>query len=142
MPSEAEWEYACRAGTTTPVHFGARITTDQANFNGKSTYNGSPKGQYRGKTMPVGSFPANAFGLHEMHGNVWEWCRDTRHPNYDGAPGDGSVWEGASGGSRVLRGGSWSGSPRGARAAGRFVFDPAFRFDYIGFRVCRGAPID
>ena len=75
LPSEAEWEYACRAGTDTPFHFGPRITTDQANFDGNYTYNGSAKGEYRTQTVPVGSFPPNAFGLYDMHGNVWEWCR-------------------------------------------------------------------
>jgi formylglycine-generating enzyme required for sulfatase activity len=77
LPSEAEWEYACRAGTDTPFHFGPRITTDQANFDGNYTYNGSVKGEYRNQTVPVGSFPPNAFGLYDLHGNVWEWCQDT-----------------------------------------------------------------
>jgi formylglycine-generating enzyme required for sulfatase activity len=142
LPSEAEREYACRAGTTTPFYVGARITTDQANFNGKFTYNGSPRGQFRGKTIPVGSFPANAFGLHDMHGNVLEWCQDNWHPNYDGAPGDGSVWEGRSEGSRVLRGGSWLGSPRHARAANRDVNHTDYRDVNLGFRLCRGSPIE
>lgn len=79
LPSEAEWEYACRAGTETPFHFGARLTADQANFYGNSTYNGSAKGEYRKRTVPVGSFPPNAFGLYDMHGNVWEWCQDAWH---------------------------------------------------------------
>lgn len=93
LPSEAEWEYACRAGTTTPFHFGERLRTDQANFDGNFTYNGSTKDEYRAKTVPVGSFAPNDFGLHDMHGNVWEWCEDTWHDNYRGAPADGSVWE-------------------------------------------------
>jgi formylglycine-generating enzyme required for sulfatase activity len=139
LPSEAEWEYACRAGTTTPFHFGERLSTDQANFNGNYTYAGSAKGQYRGQTTPVGSFPPNAFGLHDMHGNVWEWCQNTWHGNYAGAPADGSAWETEGARSRVLRGGSWGSGPRGCRAAGRFGDAPVDRSSGIGFRVCRGA---
>ena len=92
LPSEAEWEYACRAGTTTPFHFGETITTDLANYNGNYTYGSGPKGVYREETTPVGSFSPNAFGLSDMHGNVWEWCEDNWHNNYEGAPTDGSAW--------------------------------------------------
>ena len=93
LPSEAEWEYACRAGTTTPFHFGETITTDLANYNGNFTYGQGPKGVYRSQTREVGSFGvANNFGLYDMHGNVWEWCQDNRHSNYEGAPTDGSAW--------------------------------------------------
>ena len=84
--SEAEWEYAARAGTTSPFHFGSTITTYQANYNGDYTYGGGSKGVYRGKTVPAGSFPANAFGLHDAHGNVWEWVADCWNSNYAGAP--------------------------------------------------------
>jgi formylglycine-generating enzyme required for sulfatase activity len=87
LPSEAEWEYACRARTDTAFHTGARITTAQANFNGHYTFNGSAKGEYRKQTVPVGTFIPNAFGLYEMHGNVWEWCHDSWHWNYEDAPG-------------------------------------------------------
>ena len=89
--SEAEWEYAARAGTTTPFSTGRRITPDQANFKGIYTYNGSSKGRYRKKTLTVGSFGENAFGLYDMHGNVWEWVEDCLSGNYKGAPKDGSV---------------------------------------------------
>ena len=85
LPSEAQWEYACRAGTQTPFYFGNTINTDQANFDGDYTYNGSTKGKMRGMTTPVGSFPPNAFGLHDMHGNVWEWCQDAWHDSYNRA---------------------------------------------------------
>jgi formylglycine-generating enzyme required for sulfatase activity len=107
--TEAEWEYAARAGTTTPFYFGRTISPDQANYNGEYTYDGGPKGVYREKTTPVGSFPANAFGLHDVHGNVLEWVEDCWHENYSGSPIDGAAWK--SGGDcdrRVLRGGSWS----------------------------------
>lgn len=140
LPSEAEWEYACRAGTTTPFHFGPRITTDQANFDGKYTYNGSPKGESRGKTTPVGSFPPNAFGLYDMHGNVLEWCQDTLHVGYNGAPQDGSPWE-EDNEERVVRGGYWGTIPENCRAAFRDDFEPASRRDLIGFRVCCSSPI-
>jgi formylglycine-generating enzyme required for sulfatase activity/serine/threonine protein kinase len=137
LPSEAEWEYACRAGTTTPFHFGETITTDLANYNGNYTYASAPKGVYRQQTTDVGSFPPNAFGLYDMHGNVWEWCADPWHKNYAGAPVDGSVWE--SGGNenrryRVRRGGSWDFYPRFCRAASRVGYEPEFWFDGFGFR--------
>ncbi len=135
LPSEAEWEYACRAGTDTPFHFGARLSTDQANVNGEHTYNGSAKGEYRQRTMPVGAFPPNAFGLHEMHGNVWEWCQDAWHGDYNGAPADGSAWEAGGSGARVVRGGSWDDDPVYARSASRYGGDPVNRYDFVGFRV-------
>ncbi len=94
LPSEAQWEYACRAGTTTPFYFGETITPDQANYDGNYTYKGGPRGEYRRQTTPVGCFPPNAWGLYDMHGNVWEWCLDEWHSNYEGAPVDGSAWEG------------------------------------------------
>ncbi|MFM6271198.1 MAG: formylglycine-generating enzyme family protein, partial [Dolichospermum sp.] len=93
LPSEAEWEYACRAGTTTPFHFGDTITTELANYNGNYTYGDGSKGVYRKETTEVGSFKiANELGLYDMHGNVWEWCQDDWHNNYEGAPTDGSAW--------------------------------------------------
>ena len=136
LPSEAEWEYACRAGTTTPFHFGETITTEFANYDGNYTYAKGPKGIYREKTTPVGSFRvANAFGLYDMHGNVWEWCADPWHENYQGAPSDGSVWESGGSSSRMLRGGGWDANPRSCRCAVRDCFGPGFRFLSYGLRV-------
>lgn len=108
LPSEAEWEYAARAGTTTPFAFGASLSSGQANFDGNYPYGGAPKRLYRQQPISVDSFSPNNFGLHNMHGNVWEWCQDRFHGNYIGAPTDGSAWE--SGGVeyyRIMRGGSW-----------------------------------
>lgn len=136
LPSEAEWEYACRAGTTTPFYFGETITTDLVNYNGNYTYGSGPKGIYREKTTVVGSFPPNAFGLYDMHGNLWEWCADPWHENYNSAPTDGSVWQ--SGGNtqyRVIRGGSWFNFPRNCRSANRFGGVPDSRNWLYGFRV-------
>jgi formylglycine-generating enzyme required for sulfatase activity len=139
--TEAEWEYAARAGTTTPFHFGVTITPDQANYNGTSTYGSGPKGVYRRKTVPVGSFPANDFGLYDMHGNVWEWVEDVWHDSYNGAPADGSAWTDGEGLEssryRVGRGGSWVNGPGFLRSADRLSYDPVIRGDYQGFRVAR-----
>jgi len=135
LPTEAEWEYACRADTTTPFYFGATITTDLANYDGSVFLNES-RGTNRGKTTPVGEFPPNAFGLYDLHGNVWEWCLDHWHDNYEGAPTDGSAWltdDEESG--RVNRGGSWDDLPRNCRSAYRDYGSPGVRSYYIGFRV-------
>lgn len=133
LPSEAQWEYACRAGTITPFHFGQTITTDLANYDGNYTYGYGKKGIYRKQTTIVGSFPANAFGLYDMHGNVWEWCEDTWHDNYVGAPCDGSSWiDNNFGKWRVMRGGSWISLPGNCRCATRDYISY-----YAGFRVCR-----
>ena len=131
LPSEAQWEYACRAGTTTPFHFGETITTDLANYRGKDdeenkwsgSYGRGPKGEYRKQTTPVGYFKvANVFGLYDMHGNVWEWCEDDSHDNYEGAPNDGSPWVSSNPDTtkrttKILRGGSWFSNPRWCRSA-------------------------
>ncbi|SRR5579883_455001 len=150
LPSEAEWEYACRAGTTTPFHFGETITTDVANYQGtdneeykwSGSYGKGPKGIYRGETTEVGSFDvANAFGLYDMHGNVWEWCADHWHENYQGAPTEGSAWlDNNDNDLRPLRGGSWYGLPENCRSAcrGQSILD--YNLNYMGFRVvCGGA---
>jgi formylglycine-generating enzyme required for sulfatase activity len=137
LPSEAEWEYGCRAGTTTPFYFGESITTDLVNYNG-STYASAPKGQYRQQTTDVGSFPPNAFGLYDMHGNVWEWCLDDYIGNYSDAPRDGSALTGRSG-KKVLRGGSWLNDPEYCRSAYRFYSAAGFDDGNVGFRVVCGA---
>jgi formylglycine-generating enzyme required for sulfatase activity len=137
LPSEAEWEYACRAGTTTPFYFGETITPTLVNFNGSATpYASAPKGIYREETTEVGNFPPNAFGLYDMHGNVWEWCEDNWHDNYQGAPTDGSAWlTGGDNSRRLLRGGSWFNNPENCRSANRYRSSPDDRFIIIGFRV-------
>jgi formylglycine-generating enzyme required for sulfatase activity len=139
LPSEAEWEYACRARTTTPFYFGETITGKLANYDARYTYSGEPNGEYREETTPVGQFPPNAFGLYDMHGNVWEWCADTWYDNYDGAPTDGSVWIKNGNDNRSLRGGSWNNGPRVCRCADRSWNYPDDRnSNYNGFRVvCR-----
>jgi formylglycine-generating enzyme required for sulfatase activity len=128
--SEAEWEYVARAGTTTRYAFGDIIGKSQAQFS---------EGDWgsAGKTVEVGSFPANKFGLHDMHGNVWEWVEDAWHPSYQGAPANGSVWLGGDTSLRVLRGGSWGNVPRYLRSASRNRIQPTDRGIGIGFRVAR-----
>ena len=146
LPSEAEWEYACRVGTETPFHFGETITPDLANYNGITnydshyTYGNGSKGTYREKTLDVGSFPPNAFGLYDMHGNVWEWCQDHWHGSYEEAPSDGSAWL-SSGESqiRLLRGGSWNLSPTFCRSAYRSL-NLSICSDSYGFRVVGFGP--
>lgn len=136
LPNEAEWEYACRAGTTTPFHFGETLTADLANYDGTYTYASGPRGQYREQTINVGSFPPNAFGLYDMHGNVLEWCQDIWYENYNGAPADGSAWESREDSNRrLLRGGSWLYSPRYCRSAYRNHYYPDGRINRFGFRV-------
>ncbi|MGB6301349.1 MAG: formylglycine-generating enzyme family protein [Rivularia sp. (in: cyanobacteria)] len=144
LPSEAEWEYACRAGTNTPFHFGETITSDLANYDASSTYANEPEGEHREKkTTPVGQFPPNAFGLYDMHGNVWEWCLDDYHDNYEGAPTDGSAWFDEENDNlsqkqkrAVLRGGSWYYNPQNCRSASRNSNDSRVNLNsLIGFRV-------
>ena len=141
LPSEAQWEYACRAGTTRPFHFGETITTDLANYNGNYTYGDGVKGVYRKETTEVGSFKiANEFGLYDMHGNVWEWCQDDWHSNYTNAPNNGNAWTGQSGNFKLLRGGSWYDNPGDCRSACRDIYNLVYSSSNIGFRVvCSGA---
>jgi len=144
LPSEAQWEYACRAGTTTPFHFGDMISPELANNDGNYASADGSKGIYREKTTPVGMFPANAWGLHDMHGNVWEWCLDEWHESYEGAPTDGRAWVDAAEGekskesvkTKLLRGGSWGFLPAFCRSAYRNGSPPDYRDSFIGFRVC------
>jgi formylglycine-generating enzyme required for sulfatase activity len=136
FPSEAEWECACRAGTSTPSFFGETISTDQANYNGTRPYGEGLTGEDRQKTTPVGMFPPNAFGLYDMHGNVWEWCEDVWHDDYADAPNDGSAWTtGGQGGGRVLRGGSWLSYVPNVRSACRIRGGADGRYDNDGFRL-------
>jgi formylglycine-generating enzyme required for sulfatase activity len=136
LPSEAEWEYAARARTATPFAFGSSLSSEQANFIGKDPYGGAPKRVDRKKTTPAGSFAPNAFKLHDMHGNVWEWCEDIYHHDYKGAPTDGSAWSsGEDSRYRLLRGGSWDSPGRNCRSAKRLRFLPGDRSNNAGFRV-------
>ncbi|PSB41561.1 peptidase C14 [filamentous cyanobacterium Phorm 6] len=139
LPSEAEWEYACRAGTTTPFHFGETITTELANYDGGYTYDSESKGINLGKAIPVRSFRfANAFGLFDMHGNVWEWCLDHWHENYNNAPINGEVWLADSQNqTRVIRGGSWHNEPSLCRSTYRHKGDANCCFKDTGFRIVR-----
>ncbi len=142
LPTEAEWEYACRAGTTTPFWFGEDIHTGQANFNGNAPYHGKKKEEYREKTVPVNTFSPNGWGLYQMHGNVWEWCGDTFR-EYEAAavvdPGLAQVLavqtaQGSRPG-RAIRGGSWDGTARRARSAFRYHDWWVRRSSYLGFRL-------
>jgi len=143
LPTEAEWEYACRAGTTTPFYFGNTITTDQANYDGNRPYGSGPRGIYRGKTTPVRSFPPNAFGLYDMHGNVWEWCADYYSETYySESPVEDPKGPktGVLGG--VVRGGGWFYGPWHCRSAARDRYSSVDRYNYhFGFRiVCEIGP--
>ncbi|MBE9008136.1 SUMF1/EgtB/PvdO family nonheme iron enzyme [Fortiea sp. LEGE XX443] len=140
LPSEAEWEYACRAGTTTPFYFGETITPELVNYNGDYPYGAAPKGKYRGETTNVGIFTPNSFGLYDMCGNVWEWCQDDYKNNYQSAPQDGSEWlAGKNNNEKLLRGGSWNYHARLCRSAVRGIGAREFRYVIVGFRVVAGA---
>lgn len=148
LPSEAEWEYACGAETTTPFHFGETITDKLANYYASDTFASEPKGEYREKTTAVGTFLPNAFGLHDMHGLVWEWCLDTYHNSYEAAPSDSSAWvnqtqtkdnDNRRGIYKLLRGGSWNYNPLYCRSAYRLGDLPEINSNDTGFRVvCNG----
>ncbi len=137
LPSEAEWEYAARAWTTTPFYTGRDISGDDANFDGRYGYRGAPSGQFRRTTTVAGSFAANPFGLYDMHGNVWEWVGDCWTATYDGAPADGATATDGDCTRRVLRGGSAFNEPAHLRSAFRYWATPDNRTYYIGFRVAR-----
>jgi formylglycine-generating enzyme required for sulfatase activity len=135
LPTEAEWEYACRAGTQTPFHFGSPLNGKEANCDGIYPYGTGQKGPSLQRTCKVGSYSENAFGLCDMHGNVWEWCQDRYDSKYYGS-GSNKDPQGPDGGdSRVLRGGSWGNGARDCRAAYRFRVGPAYRSNDVGFRV-------
>lgn len=142
LSSEAEWEYACRAGTTTPFYFGETITSELANYDGSETFADELKGEYREETTNVGIFSGNAFGLFEMHGNVWEWCADSWHKNYNEAPADGKAWlnkndnDNQNNTIKLLRGGSWNNNPENCRSAFRYYY--GYNSFNIGFRVVVG----
>ena len=140
LPSEAEWEYVARAGTRTPFHFGRSISPAQANYNGEYTYGGGGRGQYRERPIPVGSFRPNAFGLYDVHGNVWEWVQDCFNYGYTGAPSDGRAWETGECIDRVARGGSWLHSPGFLRSAYRGLGSAGDGGNVVGFRIARSLP--
>jgi formylglycine-generating enzyme required for sulfatase activity len=138
LPSEAQWEYACRAGSTTPFHFGATLSPELANYKGNYVYGNGPKGTYRKQTVEVASFAANGWGLHDMHGNVYEWRQDHLHESYNFAPGDDQPWlipAAADDEPRLLRGGSWYYGPGDCRSACRDRYRPTAANDDVGFRV-------
>jgi formylglycine-generating enzyme required for sulfatase activity len=139
LPTEAQWEYACRAGTTTATAFGDKLSSKQANFKGKP-YNGGEPGPSLGRAAKVGSYPPNAWGLHDMHGNIFEWCRDWYHARLPGGVDpDLSLTKGESNRdatySRVRRGGAWTDDGWPCRSAARLRFEPERRYDHIGFRI-------
>ncbi|TGO03097.1 hypothetical protein PN36_12910 [Candidatus Thiomargarita nelsonii] len=137
LPSEAQWEYAARAGTETKYWWGNTASHEYANYgNWGPVVKGKDRWEY---TAPVGSFAPNPFGIYDTVGNVWEWCADSWHGTYKGAPTDGQVWRGGDESYRVLRGGSWLNGPRVARTAFRNWDGSDVRLGYFGFRVIRGA---
>ena len=139
LPSEAQWEYACRAGTKTPFWFGSQIDSEQVNFNGNYPMPGGRKSAYRERTVGVRALPANGWGLYQMHGNVWEWCADESGPYPEGEAID-PVGRAPSSGlaGRVLRGGSWFDGARYCRSAHRYAIGPSGHSDIISFRLVRG----
>jgi formylglycine-generating enzyme required for sulfatase activity len=131
LPTEAQWEYACRAGTNTSFYFGAQIASVWMNYNGNFPYQHGAKGDYRRRTVPVKALPANRWGLYQMHGNVWEWCRDPPRTYTDAEVRDPEDPVGAA---RALRGGSWFDVARRCRSARRRALEPGVRSSYLGFR--------
>lgn len=136
LPSETEWEYACRAETYTPFYSGETITTELANFDGNYTYADSKKNLFLEQTSNVGAFPPNNFGLYDMHGNVWEWCFDDWHDDYNNAPPNSYPWiTSITNSTKLLRGGAWLNQPRYCRSAYRLKYEPNLGLNYMGLRV-------
>ena len=137
LPREGEWEYACRAGTNTPFHFGETLSTDLANYDGNYIYGRGEKGEYRQETTSVGEFPPNAFGLYDMHGNVWEWCGENWHENYGKTLKNKTIlpFKYKKDFEKLLRGCSWYYSPGYCRSAIRYGYDADYSLDNLGFRV-------
>ena len=135
LPSETQWEYACRAGTTSPFSYGETITVDVANFNGEHTFRDEPRGYYFHSTSPGGKFPPNAFGLYDMHGNLWEWCADNWLEDYSASPRDSSSHQRKDNQYRVARGGSWHEPPALCRSASRLQILESEADEFTGFRV-------
>jgi formylglycine-generating enzyme required for sulfatase activity len=144
LPSEAEWEYACRSGTTTPFYFGKTISSEVVNYRAQEwlnlstdiKYGDGKTGEFRNRTTLINEFSPNAFGLYDLHGNLSEWCLDHWHDNYQGAPSDGSAWlSNNDKANRIMRGGAWGNFPRNCRSARRKSFALDKRSDYFGFRV-------
>ncbi|MCP5004307.1 MAG: formylglycine-generating enzyme family protein [Planctomycetes bacterium] len=135
LPTEAEWEYAARAGTTTPFNTGENLTTDQANYDGNYPYKNNPKGKFVGKTTPVGTYPPNEWKLSDMHGNVWEWCNDWYEKEYYKNSPVNDPTGPDTGSGRVIRGGSWIISAGLCRSSYRYDFGPSFDYDFLGFRL-------
>jgi formylglycine-generating enzyme required for sulfatase activity len=135
LPSETQWEYACRAGTSTPFSFGETLTIEVANFNGEHVFGEEPRGFYRHVTTEGGTFPPNAFGLYDMHGNLWEWCADNWLDDYASAPRDGSSYQNKDSHYRVARGGSWHEPPGLCRSASRLRLLESDADEVTGFRV-------
>lgn len=136
LPTETEWEYACRAGTQTAFYFGDMINPDVANYDGRKTYRNSKTGKYEKKTTPVDSFPPNTFGIYDLHGNVWEWCEDHYASNYNSKPKDGTAYHSTMKNQpRLVRGGSWSLQPSSCRSAKRSSYAPDSNYNFVGFRI-------
>jgi formylglycine-generating enzyme required for sulfatase activity len=140
LPSEAQWEYACRAGSQTPFNTGLTITTDQANYFGRRPYDGGPQGIYRQDTTPAGLFTANAWGLKDMHGNVWQWCADWYHEDYYRLSPPADPPGPAQGAERVVRGGAWNLPAEDVRSARRYGRPPDQGYNLVGFRLAAPGP--
>jgi formylglycine-generating enzyme required for sulfatase activity len=135
LPSETQWEYACRAGTTTPFSFGETLTSDFANYNGEHIFKDEPRGVYFHSTSAGGKYPPNTFGLYDMHGNLMEWCADNWLDDYSASPRDGSSYQMQNNPYRIVRGGSWHDTPELCRSAARIRYSQSDAEEYVGLRV-------